>query len=265
PKARELRSSMYLQKWRPKKRSLPAYIGDMIKVADKYGLRQEGLAFSRNTLRSMPMWGHAHVPDKNMRAKARACAATACLMNKHHLRTVGEFERFTDGNSWPGHVQRRTCACAKCEELITEARCADPERCRSKAASIFDLLPSKWDPRGVHPEDYEEWVAMETDEPPDEAVLFDRKVVTDEYIADTFRIFTEGEVSEMRANTRLWETAEALEVGTDGSCEKNGDADAMAGAGVYVGDGNPRNIAAKLPRAWKQSNQTGEIVAIAAA
>lgn len=50
--------NLFLQSWNTDKKQLPKDLHDMIKVGEKYGLRMEGLAFSREILRQMPIWLH---------------------------------------------------------------------------------------------------------------------------------------------------------------------------------------------------------------
>ncbi|KAI9059932.1 hypothetical protein FKP32DRAFT_1613947 [Trametes sanguinea] len=251
PRRKDLRVNMFLQNWSPNERAIPSFAKDMLKVAKKYGVRQEGLAFTRASLRAMPMWGHGQIDDKVMRSKSRQSAATACLVNKHKLVTVGDFERFADTAAWEGHNSSRACACRNCEVLITSVRCANPDRCKKKAEALMNLLPAKWDPRGLHPEDYEHLIGQDPCAETEDAETVDRRIATDKHLADSFRIFTEERGP--------------LTVGTDGSCTKNGEAKARAGAGIFVDDSDERNRAIKLPSSVKQSNQTAEIIAIALA
>ncbi|KAI0324862.1 RnaseH-domain-containing protein [Cubamyces sp. BRFM 1775] len=50
-------------------------------------------------------------------------------------------------------------------------------------------------------------------------------------------------------------------IATDGSCSRNGERDAQAGAGIYVEENHPLNRSVRLPKNIDQSNQTGEVVA----
>ncbi|KAJ3838212.1 ribonuclease H-like protein [Lentinula raphanica] len=53
-----------------------------------------------------------------------------------------------------------------------------------------------------------------------------------------------------------------IDVYTDGSCEKNGDDDASAGAGIFCAHDPGISRAIRIPKSLKQTNQTGEIIAI---
>ena len=47
---------------------------------------------------------------------------------------------------------------------------------------------------------------------------------------------------------------------TDGACSKNGYHDAIAGIGIYFGEGDPRNVSQRID--GKQTNNTAELSAI---
>jgi len=48
---------------------------------------------------------------------------------------------------------------------------------------------------------------------------------------------------------------------TDGSCQKNGDLNAISGSGVWYGDRDHWNISCRLPDCFN-TNNAGEIVAV---
>jgi ribonuclease HI len=48
---------------------------------------------------------------------------------------------------------------------------------------------------------------------------------------------------------------------TDGACDNNGLANAIAGSGVFYDGDDPRNLSLRVPREYLQSNPTGEILA----
>ncbi|OJT14554.1 Transposon TX1 uncharacterized 149 kDa protein [Trametes pubescens] len=263
PRERELRGIPFTQQWRPKMAALPLELKAMVKVADKYGLRQEGLAFSRGILRSMPIWGHAQSDQRLMKKLSTASAVTRCLKRNHAMVTVGDCERLLGYASTDGHNPRGRCACAGCEKMIVEEYCTDPGRCLARATALMDLLPSKWDPRGEHPEDYEETQMDVARNEMGDMDVFDRRVTTHGGLGDTFRIFTGlGGVHNGRIDMRIAEGGgEVLEVATDGSCNRNGEANAVAGAGIFVAQNDNRNRAVRLPGSIAQTNQTGETIA----
>jgi len=47
-----------------------------------------------------------------------------------------------------------------------------------------------------------------------------------------------------------------------GSCLKNGHEDAVAGGGIFYGEGHDQNRSVKIPRKITQSNQTAELAAL---
>ncbi|KAI0816978.1 hypothetical protein BC628DRAFT_1333855, partial [Trametes gibbosa] len=259
-----LRLNPFLQHWKPSKRALPLELRAMIEVAAKYGLRPEGLAFARTTLRRIPMWDHRETDPITIHRLATKSAVTTCLKHKHTLRTVGDFESFAAKLSNPQHRPTRDCTCKACEQMITEKRCANPHRCFDRAKAFLDALPPKWDPRREHPEDYEEKQMNELfTAGVKDGRIFDRTVTTYGGVGNIFRIFTDGRpthqgVLDMRLQSDRYSE---LTVATDGSCLNNGERSARAGAGVFVGNNDPRNRSVRLPEALSQSNQTGEAVA----
>ncbi|KAJ3805366.1 hypothetical protein F5876DRAFT_69854 [Lentinula aff. lateritia] len=91
------------------------------------------------------------------------------------------------------------------------------------------------------------------------------RVTTYGNLANAFRIFTDGEKNTDLPNTKRTTTnteIQSIDAYTDGSCIENGTDEASAGAGVYFPDGQYSDCAIKLPKEIKQSNQTGEIIAI---
>ncbi len=261
-----VRMNPLLQSWRPKVLALPRPLQAMIQVSEKYNLRVEGLAFSRSILRGMPMWYHIHGDKEAMTKLTRVSNAVRCLRDRHELRVVGDFEAFANNFHAPGHLSKTSCKCAGCELARNQDGCEKPYLCAERAKSLLDTLPPKWDPRGEHPCDYEEEIyqvhKQRAEEIGNGLVPFDRRISTAGNVGEAFRIFTSGNVSNERLNTEEPERTRAYAIAaTDGSCLKNGQADASAGAGVYFGPGDPRNVSVKLPATLQQSNQTGEAVA----
>ncbi|KAI0824108.1 hypothetical protein BC628DRAFT_1298487, partial [Trametes gibbosa] len=259
-----LRINPFLQHWKPNKRALPPELKAMLSVATKYGLRPEGLAFARTTLRRMPMWDHCLTDPVVIRRLAAKSAVTTCLKKKHGLLTVGDFEAFAARMDSPAHCPALTCACNICEEMITQERCTNPHRCLERAKAIMNALPPKWDPRCEHPEDYEEEQMNEQlTLGIKDGRVFDRTITTHGGVGNIFRIFTDGHptyngVLDMRL---LCDGSAELTVATDGLCLRNGERSAAAGAGVFVGANDARNKSVRLPNTLLQSNQTGEAVA----
>ncbi|TBU56968.1 hypothetical protein BD310DRAFT_787191, partial [Dichomitus squalens] len=261
PRQRELRVNPFLQSWKPKKQTLPVELKEMMRLAKKYGLRLEGLAFSRQIMRSMPMWDHACADKAAVRRLAAMPNATKCLMTKHRLRTVGDFADLVENADMAGHnMESEKCECTSCKEIRERTGCENPTACMSRASRFLATLAPRWDPRGVHPEDYER---DEEEEPPEEgAEWFDRRITIHGHMGDAFRIFTdEDSPGIQRIDMRPQESEQLVVVATDGSCINNGQRGAIAGAGVYVDDNHHMNASLRLPADMDQSNQTGEMVA----
>ncbi|KAJ3873072.1 hypothetical protein F5051DRAFT_338259, partial [Lentinula edodes] len=48
--------NIFLQSWRTDKSKLPTDLQNLLTIAEKYGVRMEGLAFSQDIIRQMPIW-----------------------------------------------------------------------------------------------------------------------------------------------------------------------------------------------------------------
>ncbi|KAI5890247.1 uncharacterized protein SCHCODRAFT_02467033, partial [Schizophyllum commune H4-8] len=264
PKDSALRVNPFMQTWKPYKHKLPRFMRNLTEAAEKWGLRLEGLAFSRDILRAMVMWYHCEASPR-IRRLAVQSNATSCLKNKHRVMTVGDFERIAVKRSEPTHrLGDNGCLCEACTEMRRDVECLGPDDCYRRAEAFLDTLPPKWDPRGEHPEDYEEMLA-----PRKETgwTYFDRRVTTRGHVSDAFRIFTRGSVCNERLSvpTVFGERMTEVEAATDGSCINNGARDARAGAGVSFSSDTLEDLSLRLPVALEQSNQTGEMLAAKAA
>ncbi|KAJ7726422.1 hypothetical protein B0H14DRAFT_2171849, partial [Mycena olivaceomarginata] len=229
----------------------------LLDTAKTFQVRPEGLAFSRKILRKMPMWYHREA-DPSIR-RMNHLPASLCLRDKHKLRLVGDAENIAACRNVPAHQNNRDCNCDDCQECRDELGCENPGACYVQATRLLDTLPYKWDPRKAQPEDYE---THEEDED-DDWVVFDRRVTITGELAEIFRIFTDGQVSNDVPDMRLADGYATEEIiATDGSCFKNGYEDAAAGAGIYYLEDDPKNQAIRLPPTLEQTNQTGEMVAL---
>ncbi|TBU37667.1 hypothetical protein BD309DRAFT_821711, partial [Dichomitus squalens] len=88
-----------------------------------------------------------------------------------------------------GHdLENKKCECTECAEIRRSTGCENPNECMGKASQFLATLPPRWDPRGVHPEDYEN--GEDEEDPPEEnAKWFERKVTTNGHLGNAFRIF----------------------------------------------------------------------------
>ncbi|KAJ3966699.1 hypothetical protein EV361DRAFT_933969, partial [Lentinula raphanica] len=234
------RVNIFLQSWKTDRTKLPPDIRQMLNIADKYGVRLDGLAFSRDIIRQMPMWLHIEAEVK-------------CLKKNHAVRTVGDAETLARKSQTARHTKRSNCKCTACTDTRRTTPCNNPGRCFAKARQLIHCLPPKWNPMVRQNEDVEpEDLPIPENE---ESRTFDWRITTKGNLSDAFRIFTMGEKS-----NNLWinewdpdRPQNYIDVYTDGSCEKNGDDDASAGAGIF---------SIRIPKSLKQTNQTGEIIAI---
>ncbi|KAL7277489.1 hypothetical protein ACG7TL_008410 [Trametes sanguinea] len=264
-KDRDLRMNCFLQGWSPKASALPKPVKEMMAAAKKYGVRQEGIAFSMSIIKSMPMWGHKHARAKELNKLSVNSSVTRCLKKKHGITTVGDAANLAEKAEREGREHRARCSCAACEHEITVTRCAHPGKCFARIKMILSTLPPKWNPRGERPEEAED-LNMNLAEEEDGEVAFDRRVTVKGLVADTFRVFTSRESpSEDLPSVNRPCRGERVELATDGSCVNNGQTDARAGAGIFVAPNSNRNKALRLPADLVQTNQTGEIAAVLAA
>ena len=104
----------------------------------------------------------------------------------------------------------------------------------------------------------------------DGRIIFNPTLTDSGGIGDTLRAFTGESQEDMRRSAarrpprehNVWE--EEVEAYTDGSAINNGAANAKAGAGVWFGANDPRNLAVRVP-GNSQTNQAAEIYAVIAA
>ncbi|KAJ3858246.1 hypothetical protein EV359DRAFT_15051, partial [Lentinula novae-zelandiae] len=260
-----VRINVFLQTWQTyqNKKQLPR-LKSIMDVAKKYGLRIEGIAFSRKILRSRPIWYHKDA-DPEIRSMNHT-AASICLRVKHGIRTVGDTLDLANKSQDPGHEQIPSCKCQQCTEIREKYNCNHPHGCINQALKLLNTLPEKWDPRSELPEDYQKQPEHTQTTEEDKRLPFDTRVTTEGSLADIFRIFTDktlkatNTLPKLKAPPNL-EELQYIVIATDGSCENNGEENAKAGAGIFISDNHPDNRSAKLPKYIAQSNQTGEIVA----
>ncbi|KAJ3851382.1 hypothetical protein EV368DRAFT_17452, partial [Lentinula lateritia] len=261
----EIRTNIFLQPWQTyqNKQQIPR-LKSMLDIAKKYGLRIEGIAFSRTILQSMPIWYH-----KEANAEIRSMNhtnASICLRTKHQTRTVGDALNMTNRLQHPDHEPTSSCQCTECTELREAYNCQHPHGCMNQALKLLNTLPEKWDPRSELPEDYQIKPVL-TDTTDSGVTPFNANITTTGSLANIFRIFTDQTVKPRNILPRLRPQltpgeCQKVIIATDGSCENNGERNVKAGVGVFIAKDHPENRSAKLPNYIPHSNQTGEIVAV---
>jgi ribonuclease HI/exonuclease III len=255
------RINPFLQTWKTSygpKSKLPKRLKELVRIAKKYGLRTDAIALTKGLTRKMPVWHHIEATKK-----VRASKTTRCLTYTHGIKTVGDAETLINTISPLDHRQGRDCTCNMCTEMKGKG-CENPHVCVEKAKELLDTIPPRWDPRSTETVEEDE-NREESDDDEDGWINFNPALVTGGQIGNTLRIFT-GKEPKMRGSVRElirrrdadWEEIAA----TDGSCENNGHDNAKAGAGIYYGLEDQRNRAIRVPQEMKQSNQTGEMLAI---
>lgn len=97
-------------------------------------------------------------------------------------------------------------------------------------------------------------------------IIFDPSMSTRTPLANVFRVFVTRDTSlnKLALRKQFQITEEEVEVYTDGSCYRNGHANARAGSGVWFGENDERNAGVRVPLD-AQTNQTAEIYAVALA
>ncbi len=264
PRIASLRLNPFLQRWKPRAHGLPPMLSAMMSVARKYGVRLEGLAFSRELLRSMPLWDHAHADRIALGRLTVPSRLLSCLQDAHRARTVGDFMTLAQHIDGPEHRPRANCACSGCTLVRTTTGCESPHACCTRARDMIGTLPGKWNPYTPQPEDVEDRLMEELrlEGLPERLVPFDRRVTTRGNVGNAFRVFTGPEpTSQDVLDIGIDEDGATMTIATDGSCYHNGEQDARAGAGLFVADGHALNRSFRVPVSLDQSNQTGELMA----
>ncbi|TBU38681.1 hypothetical protein BD309DRAFT_812244, partial [Dichomitus squalens] len=266
PRDRQLRLNMFLQGWNAKKRAaknIPNELRAMMAVADKYNLQVNAIAPSRLIMRAMPMWDHVRA---NKSALNQACISSIgtvqCIKDNHGLLTVGDFCDLAELKVDVSHTSEDDrCECEICTSMREVVGCRCPMSCMTRATKFLDALPTRWDPRGVLPEDCER-IAPDDDPIDDNALEFDRRATTQGNLSNVFRIFTDGnEPCGERVNVALDESAGSLSIATEGACWTNESKDVCTGAGIYVAENHPLNGLIRVPANLGQSRQAGVLTA----
>ena len=261
---KRIRKNIFLQSWESSKakttqpywrtRVYPDLL-HLQEIAGKYGLRPEGLAFSKEIIRARPIWYHSDA-DRRIHLLNHGTASN-CLKENHAVWMVGDAEHFALQMYTPNHRASSECECRACLETELQDSCMNPHGCFSKAKMLLDTLPPKWDPRTVVKDE------QPVVEPDEEWTTFERQMVTEGTVAEIFRIFTSSEASNELPNMTFEPAPEhSVVVATDESCTKNGEEDAVAGTGVFCERAHPLNSCTRLPVELLQSNQTAELFAL---
>ncbi|KAJ8089863.1 hypothetical protein PM082_018440 [Marasmius tenuissimus] len=175
----------------------------MTKTAQKYGVRMEGISFSRETIRNIPIWYHGEA-EKRIRRIANS-QASQCLRCDHNVKTTGDALDIAEISLNRRHRKRDDCPCEECENLWDKNGCIGPNSCITRAKELLDTLPPKWDPRETLPDDFEkEMQNAELSTRDEDWVKFKKQLVTARDTGGTFGIFTEDPKSEVGGGQSAW-------------------------------------------------------------
>ncbi|KAF5371403.1 hypothetical protein D9615_009713 [Tricholomella constricta] len=262
---KRVRLNIFLQSWKTASTERAGVCPDLrriLNIAKKYNLRPEGLAFSKDIVRQRPIWYHCDA-DTKIRKLNRGTSSECMKSKRDGINSVGQTETLAKLLENPNHRDNNYCACPECENMRSMVGCAHPHECAVRAKALIDTLPQKWDPRRA-PIPHEQNTLEDTDQNPDEEwTTFKSHTITNGSLKDVFRIFTEGETIGTLPRT-LSQSDDGPQViaATDGSCTKNGQDNAFAGAGVFYNLNNEKNIKIKVPSHYKPSNQMAELLVL---
>ncbi|KAH6916525.1 hypothetical protein BKA70DRAFT_1092987 [Coprinopsis sp. MPI-PUGE-AT-0042] len=261
--------NMFLQSWEATTRGdrsrAPKTIREMVKTAKKYGVKFVPGEMDNNTRDSMPLWFHIGFDESKKRNQNSKTAV--CLRTMHEIATVGDAREFEEKNKPLTHKKRQRpplpkCQCEECT-VLRETGCIGPEECRETATKLLNSLKPGWQ----HTEDEEDPPAYMPNEAFDSSrgKVFKRKQSTTRSLSQGLCIFTERNSASDPISLPREDRSRGRQtfiVYTDGACMNNGYEDARAGYGAWFGNGDPRNISARVPRALPQTNNVGEALAV---
>jgi ribonuclease HI len=254
----------------------------MLEAAKKYNVRLEGIQLANEVLIAMPIWLHAKA--NNIARRLATCTTAKCLIERHHIRTVEDtihLAKLSENFDEEKHTHSTECECEACMDIEITTGCMSPVLCVRLAQLMIKTLPPKWTPSD-NPTNNSKIMPTKENEAEAERILeeedqlapqkeeswtpFDRELITAKNLTDAFRVFTVGDEHNDAVELRQPQTKrELLMIGTDGSCTRNGEADAQAGAGIFADTNSNYNKAIRVPLDETQSNQTGELLAVAEA
>ncbi|KAF5375493.1 hypothetical protein D9615_009178 [Tricholomella constricta] len=260
---KRVRQNIFLQSWKSsttERAGTPPDLRNLQKIAKKYRVRPEGIAFSKDIVRQRPIWYHSDAHKKIRRMNHGPISE--CLKGNHNVLLTGDAEDVADLLNQPEHQEHNRCACQHCQLYRDITGCTHPHECALKAKALVDTLPPKWDPRQI-PDEVDRDEVEDAENIEDEWTILPHNIPEQGTLANIFRIFTEGEhegqLPEILSQT---DSGPYIQAATDGSCINNGQEDAVAGAGVFYAPEDERNMSIKVPTHFIQSNQTAELLAL---
>lgn len=257
---------------RESKDGLTVSLRRMLKIAKKYGVKLTPTKLPLKQKLDMPIWYHTGLTG--MKYQGYNTAAAKCQRKNHSITTVRDLLNLIKEMNRvlnPGHKPRKNCKCDKCK-VMREKGCRNPHRCGENARKLLRKLNREWDPLELEPQDetqINEEIAKMID--PQTSTIFKKQMRTGNSLGESIRVFTTENVTTQEDDSaeqapqvlvRRIGPADWVQVYTDGSCTNNGYKNAIAGAGIWYGNEDPRNTAMRVPEHITQSNNSGEALAI---
>ena len=257
----------FLQSWKTKVSSREVICSDiysLFKTANEFNVRPEGLAFSCNVMRKIPIWYH-FAADSRIRHMNKGRTIN-CLKENHRIISVGDTESLAKALSATVHTALDECECRDCMEIENRYGCMHPHSCVMKANELLSMLPSKWNPVAPQPDDrLDHPIALPPSGDGLSPTTFNARLAMPGSLADIFRIFTAGpQYLEVFSPPPPDEPPNEITVclGSAKGCPDNEGGSQRIGSGL----GLSGNEALHLGGSWMidsdSSNSTGELLAV---
>lgn len=248
----------------------------MLRSALKHKVKLPPTKLEPKTRMDMPIWYHTGLVG--MKRPGFNTATGKCQRRNHRVKTVGDLltlVKQTNRNINKLHKPRKNCKCDSCQKMREEG-CKNSHKCGESARRLLNSLGGEWNPltiENLSNKQIGEGIRYLLDN--EDSILFNKALHVDTSLKETFRVFANEETETMNKSNTSGSPqqvagsprpkigpAQWIRAYMDGSCENNGYENAKAGAGIWYGDGDPRNTAIKVPPHLKQSNNAGEALAI---
>ncbi|KAI0720821.1 hypothetical protein C8T65DRAFT_558559, partial [Cerioporus squamosus] len=274
---RAARVNVFLQSWQVSLSTvvrLPEYLRSMIRTARKFGVRFDALDPCDAIKDALPFWRHFALADDLRHITSKS---VRCLMVSHGVLEVGQacrvVTRLNSVGAPSAHRPTNACLCADCA-ADKAAGCDNPHRCALAARRLLKKIQPRWAAGPLRLSDglslTTRRIAANVEKAVDDGrVLFDPSIQARLPLASHFRVFNAGVCSGGAVVRRcpprgVSVPSEETEVYTDGSCDKNESANAVAAGGMWFGENNGRNVSSLVPGPV-HSNQAAELYAVSMA
>lgn len=251
--------NIFLQGWSMKTRgrkAAPKNLVKLLRTATKYGVSLTQRDLTEDTKGSLPVWHHIGAKENEKSGNNTVWAD--CQRGNHRIATTQDMLDYTN-TPWPAeHELLSSCECSLC----TAARligCLNPHKCREAGKRLLGSLKGEWLPRPS--EDNCEHYARNRGEFPRHSQQTGR-------LDEAFRVFcdpdredpTNAPAPEMHTpgNTQNENLDIELETFICGTVKHRDQQSQVALAGVYYGEGDPRNTTLKCTTEEK-TNQCAEL------